>query len=682
MRRMLLLAAAFVLGTGTAMAAPTAKPAPPAKPAPKPGAKPASKPAPTSKPAAASKGSTPKLEKTATSTGNPAVRRQIAGGPTAEDAGMGAESPELAVLRAAERELFPPAAPPLGSPWPSNLPFPTQRPEVHASGVPSAPPSPAAVPTEGARDLSWMGKVALPELPIVWNPRIVRYVEFFTQDPRGRSSITVFARRAGRYEQRIRSVLRQKGMPEDLLWLSMVESAHDPRAKSPVGAAGLWQFMPETGKVYGLVQDRWADQRFNPVAATEAAAALLSDLKRRFGSWDLAMASYNMGYGGIVGLLRRYNTNDYWALSELEGGLPWETTLYVPKILALSVVMKNLELFGFKDLQRDAAVEGDDVTVPPQTLLSTVAQAAGVNVKEIEVLNPELRAGRTPPEAPYVVKVPRGKAEGTQAALAKKSSAPSLERYVVRAGETLPDIAARFGTTTAALNETNKLTAAEGLRPGTVLLLPKGVHGGDDAGAVATDGTTVVVPQEAFAYPDRKRVFYRIVTGDTLKDLATRFGVTMDDLRRWNVLDPEARLHDGMTLQVFVPKGHDLASVAVALAKDVRIVAVNSAEFFELWESKGRTRQVVAAKAGDTLESIGAAHGVSPGLMERINRKGRKDALQVGESVVLYLDPGANGSKSEAPAGAGAAKAKSDSASATEPLGDAIVGPLPPLPAR
>ncbi|RYZ66633.1 MAG: LysM peptidoglycan-binding domain-containing protein, partial [Proteobacteria bacterium] len=519
------------------------------------------------------------------------------------------------------------------------------------------------------------------QLPIVWNPRIVRYVEFFTQDPRGRSSITVFARRAGRYEQRIRSVFRQKGLPEDLLWLSMVESAHDPRAKSPVGAAGLWQFMPETGKVYGLTQDRWADQRFNPVAATEAAAALLSDLKRRFGTWDLAMASYNMGYGGIVGLLRRYNTNDYWALSELEGGLPWETTLYVPKILALAVVMKNLEVFGFKDLARDAAVEGDDVTVPPQTLLSTVAQAAGVNVKEIEVLNPELRAGRTPPEAPYVVKVPRGKAEGTQNALSKKGSS-TLDRYVVRAGETLPEIAARFGVTAVALGDLNKLVAAEGLRPGTVLLLPKGARAIDGAEILAAEGTTVVVPQEAFAYPDRKRVFYRIVTGDTLKDLATRFGVTMDDLRRWNVLDPDARLHDGMTLQVFVPKGQDLASVAVVDAKDVRIVAVGTPDFFTLWESKGRTREVVTAKAGDTLESIGSAHGVSPGLMERINRKGRKDPLQAGEQVVLYLEAKGTAPKSDAPGSESTSKAKTDPGAGLEPLGDAIVGPLPPLPVR
>ncbi len=661
MRRTLSFAAAALLCTGGAFAAPPArvpkihtaatKSAPAKLAAPK---------LPSNKPPAAA--------------ANPAVRRQIAGGPTAEDAGMGAESPELAALRAAEKEIFPPAAPPLGSPWPRQLPFPSPRPEVHASGVPEAPPPPHAAPAEGFRDLAWMSKVALPELPVVWNPRIVRYVEFFTRDPRGRSSIAVFARRAGRYEQRIRSVLRQKGLPEDLLWLSMVESAHDPRARSPVGAAGLWQFMPETGKVYGLAQDRWADQRFDPVSATEAAAALLSDLKRRFGTWDLAMASYNMGYGGIVGLLKRYNTNDYWALSELEGGLPWETTLYVPKILALAVVMKNLELFGFKDLAKDAAVEGEDVMVAPQTLLATVAQAAGVNVKEIEVLNPALRAGRTPPEAPYVVKVPRGKGEGTQNALAKKSQT-GLDRYTVRAGETLPEIASHFGVTPTALTELNKLTAAEGLRPGTVLLLPKGATPGDAAAAMGSNGT-VVVPQETFAYPDRKRVFYRIITGDTLKELATRFGVTTDDLRRWNVLDPEARLHDGMTLQVFVPKGQELASVAAARAEDVRIVAVGSPEFFNLWESKGRSRQVVTAKAGDTLETLGNAHGVSPGLMERINRKGRKDALQTGERVVLYVDPGTPAGTAEG----GGPNAKTDSVSAPEPLGDAIVGPLPPLP--
>ena len=651
MRRTILFAAAASLCANAALAKPATKPPKVVK-------------AVTKAPAASSAPPAPSRN---------AVRRQIAGGPTAEDAGMGAESPELAALRAAERELFPPAAPPLGSPWPSELPFPNARPEVHASGVPARPEVPPADRGDGSRDLSWMSKVTLPELPVVWNPRLVRYVEFFTQDPRGRSSIAVFARRAGRYEQQIRGVLRQKGLPEDLLWLSMVESAYDPRARSPVGAAGLWQFMPETGKVYGLSQDRWADQRFDPDEATVAAASLLSDLKRRFGTWELAMASYNMGYGGIVGLLKRYNTNDYWALSELEGGLPWETTLYVPKILALAVVMKNLELFGFKDLAKDAAIDGDDVTVPPQTLLATVAQAAGVPLKEIEVRNPELRAGRTPPDAPYVLQVPRGRGEATEAALSKKGAA-TLERYVVKAGDTLPDLAARFAVSANALAETNKLGAAEGLRPGTVLLLPKAAH---DVGLPSRTDGVVVVPQETFAYPDRKRVFYRVVTGDTLKDLATRFGVTTDDLRRWNVLDPEARLQDGMTLQVFVPKEQELGSVVFQRAEDVRIVGAGSAEFFELWESKGRTRQVVTAKAGDTLESIGNSHGVGAGLMERINRKGRNDALREGERVVLYVEAGAKGSSKPE-----SSKAKAGAASALEPLGDAIVGPLPPLPAR
>src|SRR6185369_12902258 len=126
-------------------------------------------------------------------------------------------------------------------------------------------------------------------------------------------------RRSGRYRESIRKIFRRKGLPEDLVWLAMVESGFDATAKSPVGALGLWQFMPDTGKIYGLSQDRWADQRLSAPVATEAAADFLADLYRRFGSWDLAMAGYNMGYGSMVSIVRRFNTNDYWTLARLEG---------------------------------------------------------------------------------------------------------------------------------------------------------------------------------------------------------------------------------------------------------------------------------------------------------------------------------------------------------------------------
>ncbi|HEX7665832.1 MAG TPA: hypothetical protein VF407_15000, partial [Polyangiaceae bacterium] len=156
------------------------------------------------------------------------VRRQIAGGPTVDDVAQGAESPELEALANAERELFPPASPAFGSAWPSGLPSPLSAlidlPQVHSNGVPPDPVPSEPPVAEGAKDLSWMSKLDMPELPIRWEPRLVRYLEFFKNDPRGRSIVAVWMRRAGRYREAVRRTLRAKSIPDDLLWLAMIES--------------------------------------------------------------------------------------------------------------------------------------------------------------------------------------------------------------------------------------------------------------------------------------------------------------------------------------------------------------------------------------------------------------------------------------------------------------------------
>lgn len=591
-----------------------------------------------------------------------AVRRQVAGGPTFDDTALGADTPELRALASAERELFPPSQRDLSSPWPQELPFPVaatdDKPRVHASGLPPGPvPSALPATSESGKDLAWLAKLEMPDLPVRWDARVVRYLEFFKYDPRGRATFTIWHRRSGRYISAIRKALRKKSLPEDLASLAMIESGFDPAARSPVGALGLWQFMPETGKIYGLVQDRWADQRMSITIATEAAADHLADLNRRFGSWELAMAAYNMGYGGVLQAVRRYNTNDYWALSKLEGSLPWETTLYVPKILAAAVVAKNLAAFGFQDIAVEPALEGEEVLVGSGTALATVAQACGTTTKELEMLNPELRASRTPPAkevsgpgADWPVKVPVGKESGCSANLARARKSEALvERYVVRFGESLEQIAQTRKVPVAKIVEQNGILQGEVVRGGTVLIVPKL----DATGATTpadpkktAEKPVVIVPQDVFVYPDRTRVFYRVQVGDTIKDVCSAFKVSPDELRRWNDIDPTARLVESMTLQLFVPKAADLSTAVVLGENDVRTIVAGTEEFFRHWDDKGRRRTVVTAKAGDTLDAIGKRHGVSASLMERINRRGRSEVLSEGERVVVWTpSPNAEASK-------------------------------------
>lgn len=619
------------------------------------------------------------------------VRRQVAGGPTLDDTSVGADTPELRALHAAERELFPPASPAIGTPWPSELPFPVSttedRPRVHASGLSPLPPASAPPSVEGGKDMSWLAKLELPDLPVRWDARVVKYLEFFKDDPRGRATLSTWLRRSGRYRDAIRKVFRKKGLPEDLTWLAMIESGFEPIARSPVGAMGLWQFMPETGKIYGLSQDRWSDQRLSFPASTEAAADFLADLHRRFGSWDLAMAGYNMGYGGVLSAVRRYNTNDYWALAKLEGSFPWETTLYVPKILAAAIVSRNLAVFGYQDIVVDPPLEGEDVPVGPGIALAAVAQACGVTTKEVELLNPELRASRTPPsQEDWQVKVPMGKASGCTQSLAKaKRDQPVMERYVVKFGETIEQVAQARRVTVAKLVELNGIAPGEVVRGGTVLLVPKDTVVADKPQVdpkKAAEKPVVIVPQDVFVYPDRRRVFYRVQVGDTVRDVCATFKVTPDELRRWNDIDPSARLVEGMTMQLFAPADADLSKVVVLTDADVRTVVTGTDDFFHHWDEKGRRRLVVTAKAGDTLESIGKKHGVTTNMMERINRRGRSEPLAEGDRVVVWV-PG-NGAATSANAEASLARSGSASTpqpSPTPPLG-APPAPelLPPLP--
>jgi membrane-bound lytic murein transglycosylase D len=627
------------------------------------------------------------------------VRRQIAGGPTSDDVALGAESAELESLANAERELFPPAMPNFGSTWPSELPSPLSAsldlPSVHASGLPPEPVPSDPPAAEGAKDLSWMAKLDMPELPVRWEPRLVRFLEFFKNDPRGRAMIGVWMRRVGRYREAVRRTLRSKAIPDDLLWLAMVESGFDPAIRSPAGALGMWQFMPETGRQYGLSVDRWEDDRLDVVAATEAAADFLSDLHRRFGSWDLAIASYNMGYASMALVVRKYNTNDFWALSEIEGSLPWETTLYVPKVLAAAIVGRNPAVFGFDSISADAPIDFDEITVPPATALSTVAAAAGCTAKELTDLNLAYRAGRTPPTSPddeknqtYRVRVPSGKgATATQnLAKGKKEGAP-LDRYVVRFGESLEQIAAARGISTSRLSDLNGILPGEVVRGGTVLLLPPptatspkgsaGTMAAATASATASgDKPSVIVPADVFVYPDRKRVFYRVVTGDTLRDVANAFSVSTDDLRRWNEIDPVARLQEGMTLQLFVPRDANLSKVVASNEDEVRTIAVGTDDFFTFWDgAKNRKRITVLAKTGDTFDSIGKKYGVSTASMERINRRPRTEVLNEGDAVVVYLPANSSANASAAVIN-GSAPLPDLNATAPDPL-----GPLPEAPA-
>ena len=574
------------------------------------------------------------------------ARQKIAEGPTDEDLRAGKDDPELRSLKAAERVLFPRPLTGVEPGWSWDLPEAVGKvgPEVITQGAPSLRPSGARrEAASGAPDAAWLKSLAMPSLPIVLDEFVIKYLRFYRDSPSGKAIARVWTKKSGRYAAAMRTELARAGVPTELVWLSMIESGHNPTVVSPAGAAGLWQFMPDAGRTYGLTVDRWVDERLDPERSTQAASRYLSDLYRRFGSWELAIASYNMGYGGLARSIRKFNSNDFWELVRYEAGVPWETTLYVPKIFALAIVMNNKKAFGLDAIEIDASESFEVVQVGPSVALADVARSAGITEAELAGLNPAFLAGRTPPAVPgtskpsWRVHVPVGKGAQCTAALARIANDDDvLQTYLTKFGETVESIANAHGVSEARLRAINHVEPKEQLAAGTVLLVPRTAR----AAAMPPNDEVVVVPPREFAYADRSRLFYRVLSGDTLSRVANVFAVSVADVGLWNALDENARLQSGMALQLFVDKRKAFAARTIS-PSETHVLVAGSPEFYDYFEGQnGRKRVVISARENDTLATLGKHYGMTVGSMERINRRSRTDKLHAGESIVVYVDRG------------------------------------------
>lgn len=559
------------------------------------------------------------------------------------------ETPELRALRRFEEQAFPrgggmpspvepddapKALPPgLQGRWGGTGDIPRELRSPERGG-----PPPTTRPTQ-----EWLRQLSLPDLPVRWEPQVIRYLEFFKDDPKGRAIMTSWCRRMGRYRAIIERRLDEQGLPRDLIYLAMVESGFDPGATSQKSAGGVWQFIPGAARAYGLEVSQWVDARRDPERAAEAAARLLKDLYVRFGSWPLAFAAYNAGYGAILRSIARFNTNDFWELSRHEAGLPWETTLYVPKILAAALIGHNLKAFGFSEVAQDPPWAFDRVEVPPGMSFTALARAAGTKPDVIEELNPEYIRGRVPPDRPTVIlRVPLGSASlFAKAAGDLRVGGERLQAVVLRFGETLEDVAKARGSSVRELKRINGVTDTSELRGGMTILVPARTtlpgpapaSSGDDP----DDTTLVAVPDRAFVYQGRERVFYRTRDGDTLAEIAQVFDVSPENIVEWNNIDPDAKLQPKLILQLFVREGFDRVNVMVLDPDKVRVVTLGSEEFLELEAARrGKTRLFYSARAGDTLAKIAKRYGLSPGDLARINRLSAVSELGEGQKIVVY----------------------------------------------
>ena len=588
-----------------------------------------------------------------------AARRAVAGGQPEGYRGRAAD-PELTALRAAEKALFPETLSGFQPGWS----WGRLDPNVQDTGLPPAVEALPSARVAAARDAEWLASLAMPDFPVRLDERVVEYLRFYRDSEKGRAILQVWARKVGRYTGAMVTELSKAGLPRDLVWLSLVESGHNPTIYSPAGAAGLWQFIPSSGRMYGLTVDKWVDERLDPMRSTQAAAKYLGDLYQRFGSWELAMAAYNMGHGGLMRSVLKYNTNDFWKLSSLEAAVPWETALYVPKVFALAIVMNNRRAFGIGDVPPDPAVTFDTIYVKSGASLEDVAKAAGIPLDALRAMNPQYLSGRLPPASgegeagarKWAVRVPQSLGRKTTANLVDAPLRNELVPYVVRFGDTVETIAARCRTSAERLAALNEFDAGTALVPGTVVLyprLPKGQQLAPDR------EEAVAVLGDAVKLPERQRVFYRSIPGDTLDGVAAALGVSSQELALWNALDPSAKLQSGMALQAFVASDANLSRVRVVAPEQTKILRAGSTPFLNHFEEQqGRRRIAVKARAGDTLAKIGRRYGLSAGMMERINHFSRHQALKVGQEVIVYANVRKQDGREPGPVGRPLAQAR------------------------
>lgn len=410
----------------------------------------------------------------------------------------------------------------------------------------TAPLQTYEISEEAARELNL--KNTKFDFPVTWNKQTAMWVKFFTG--KGRRHFINYTQRAGRYAPVLSKIMADNGLPRDLIYLAMAESGFQNHARSWAKAVGPWQFMPATGKKFGLNIDWYVDERRDPLKATIAAANYLKTLHGLFGSWELAAAGYNAGEGKIGRAIRMYKTKDFWNLTKGRYLRP-ETKNYVPKIMALAIIGKNLDVFGFSDeVKFQQALDYEEIMVKGNADLYEVAEALQLDFEELKRYNPEIVRWQIPPYLEnYPLRVPVGAKEEWETYKDKDSVvADSYKTYVTNGASSIQHISRKFKVPEDVLEELNPDISKGKLAPNTVVYLPfREDHS-------LRDGLYADIYEKSSKKVRRARshdrmiasyakkgkliknpsVFYTVKRGDTLWRVAQRTGVPMSTIIRTN----------------------------------------------------------------------------------------------------------------------------------------------------